>query len=342
MEEPDPGHDGRSVLLLDRTGGTHDRGLDHRRRTPRGRARWARDRSPTSTPSDWATVLAALAERTGLEHRRRRRRDLRLLLAGRHPERRPRPHGRPRRRLPDHRQRRHPRPVLLDRGSPRSTWPQPASCPASRTWVAGGAEMMSSYKQNAPKNRNPFMDNEPPPAGPATPDQPGRRRRRRSPRSRASAPPSTLWPPSRSVGPRSPSPKVASSARSCRVLDEDGTVALDREEYPRSGTTVDSLAQLPASFERARRHAARRGRHHVPGDGPGATLAWRSSTCTTPGTLRRGRRRRGDPGDEPRVRAHGMTLRARVRAIANMGDDLTLMLNAPVPATRKVLERRRA
>ena len=28
-----------------------------------------------------------------------------------------------------------------------------------------------------------------------------------------------------------------------------------------------------------------------------------------------------------------------VRAIANMGDDPTLMLNAPVPATRKVLER---
>ncbi len=36
---------------------------------------------------------------------------------------------------------------------------------------------------------------------------------------------------------------------------------------------------------------------------------------------------------------HGMKARARVVATANMGDDPTLMLNAPVPAARKVLER---
>ena len=35
--------------------------------------------------------------------------------------------------------------------------------------------------------------------------------------------------------------------------------------------------------------------------------------------------------------AHGLTPRARVVAIANIGDDPTLMLNAPVPAARKVL-----
>ena len=34
---------------------------------------------------------------------------------------------------------------------------------------------------------------------------------------------------------------------------------------------------------------------------------------------------------------HGLKPRARVVAIANMGDSPTLMLNAPVPATRKVL-----
>ena len=39
------------------------------------------------------------------------------------------------------------------------------------------------------------------------------------------------------------------------------------------------------------------------------------------------------------ARAHGLTPRARVVATANMGDDPTLMLNAPVPAARKVLER---
>ena len=35
--------------------------------------------------------------------------------------------------------------------------------------------------------------------------------------------------------------------------------------------------------------------------------------------------------------AHGMKPRARVVAVANMGDDPTLMLNAPVPAAKKVL-----
>src|SRR5207237_1399175 len=37
------------------------------------------------------------------------------------------------------------------------------------------------------------------------------------------------------------------------------------------------------------------------------------------------------------AKAHGLKPRARVVSMANMGDDPTLMLNAPVPATRKVL-----
>jgi acetyl-CoA C-acetyltransferase len=37
------------------------------------------------------------------------------------------------------------------------------------------------------------------------------------------------------------------------------------------------------------------------------------------------------------AKAHGLKPRARVVAMANMGDSPTLMLNAPVPATRKVL-----
>ena len=39
------------------------------------------------------------------------------------------------------------------------------------------------------------------------------------------------------------------------------------------------------------------------------------------------------------AKAHGLTPRARVVAAGNMGDDPTLMLNAPVPSTRKILER---
>src|SRR3546814_7769386 len=36
---------------------------------------------------------------------------------------------------------------------------------------------------------------------------------------------------------------------------------------------------------------------------------------------------------------HGLKPRARVVAYANIGDDPTLMLNAPVPAAKKVLEK---
>src|SRR5439155_18292495 len=39
------------------------------------------------------------------------------------------------------------------------------------------------------------------------------------------------------------------------------------------------------------------------------------------------------------AKAHGLKPRARIVASANMGDDPTLMLNAPVPAARKVLKK---
>ena len=39
------------------------------------------------------------------------------------------------------------------------------------------------------------------------------------------------------------------------------------------------------------------------------------------------------------AKAHGLTPRARVVATSNLGDDPTLMLNAPVPAARKVLRK---
>ena len=39
------------------------------------------------------------------------------------------------------------------------------------------------------------------------------------------------------------------------------------------------------------------------------------------------------------MQAHGLTPRARILACGNLGDDPTLMLNAPVPSTRKILKR---
>ena len=59
--------------------------------------------------------------------------------------------------------------------------------------------------------------------------------------------------------------------------------------------------------------------------------------------LRRRRRRRGDPVGQPRG-GEGATAGRRGRALvamANVGDYPTLMLNAPVPAARKVLEQGR-
>ena len=125
------------------------------------------------------------------------------------------------------------------------------------------------------------------------------------------------------------------------VYNLDGSVALDREEFPRPDTTVESLANLSPSFPAIAdyRHAddAKTFRelinqaypdvdiqhvHHA-GNSSGvvdgsAAILWASSDY---------------------AKAHGLTARARVVATANMGDCPTLMLNAPVPAARKVLER---
>ena len=125
------------------------------------------------------------------------------------------------------------------------------------------------------------------------------------------------------------------------VFNLDGTLALDREEFPRPGTTMESLATLAPSFPMVAdyRHSddAKTFRelinqkfadldiqhvHHA-GNSSGvvdgsAAILWASENYT---------------------KAHGLTPRARIVAMANMGDDPTLMLNAPVPAARKVLEK---
>ena len=125
------------------------------------------------------------------------------------------------------------------------------------------------------------------------------------------------------------------------VHNEDGTLALDREQFPRPGTTAESLSALPPSFPAVAdyRHAddAPTFRelinqkytdleiehvHHA-GNSSGvvdgaAAILWASTEY---------------------AEAHGLTPRARVVAAANMGDCPTLMLNAPVPAAHKVLGR---
>ena len=125
------------------------------------------------------------------------------------------------------------------------------------------------------------------------------------------------------------------------VFNLDGTLALDREEFPRPGTTAESLAGLKPSFPgvadyrhdedsltfreqiNARypdldiEHVHHAGNSSGVVDGSAAIL-WAS---------------------EDYAKANGLTPRARVIAVATEGDDPTLMLNAPVPAAKKVLQR---
>jgi acetyl-CoA C-acetyltransferase len=124
------------------------------------------------------------------------------------------------------------------------------------------------------------------------------------------------------------------------VLNLDGTVALDHEQFPRPSTTAESLAALAPSFPAIAdyrhgdsptfrelinqkypdlniEHVHHAGNSSGVVDGAGAVLM----------------------ASEAYAKAHGLKARARIVATANMGDDPTLMLNAPGPAARKVLKR---
>ena len=123
------------------------------------------------------------------------------------------------------------------------------------------------------------------------------------------------------------------------VYHEDGTLALDAEEFPRPQTTREGLAALKPSFEALADVAIDdqgttfrslilqkypdldiKFIHHA-GNSSGVVDGAAAVLLASPAY----------------AKAHGMKPRARVVAMANMGDDPTLMLNAPVPAARKVL-----
>jgi len=123
------------------------------------------------------------------------------------------------------------------------------------------------------------------------------------------------------------------------VLNEDGSVALDREEFPRPQTTAEGLAGLKASFDVVadvsleeggpsfRDQIARaypgldfKGVHHA-GNSSGVVDGAAALLITS----------------KAYADAHGLKPRARIVAYANVGDCPTLMLNAPVPAAKKVL-----
>ena len=123
------------------------------------------------------------------------------------------------------------------------------------------------------------------------------------------------------------------------VTNEDGTVALDREEFPRPETTAEGLAGLKASFDAVADASiqddgtsfrqlinqkypslAFSGVHHA-GNSSGVVDGAAALLITS----------------KAFADSHGLKPRARIVAYANQGDCPTLMLNAPVPAAKKVL-----
>jgi acetyl-CoA C-acetyltransferase len=123
------------------------------------------------------------------------------------------------------------------------------------------------------------------------------------------------------------------------VKDDAGNVLLDHEEYPRPGTTAEALAQLKPAFEMFLNMPSQPGGktygelinqvypdveikpiHHAGissgvVDGAAALLL----------------------ASKEYADKHGLKPRGRIVAMAEIGDSPTLMLDAPIPAAKKVL-----
>ena len=119
------------------------------------------------------------------------------------------------------------------------------------------------------------------------------------------------------------------------VVDQNGVVILDRDEYMRPGTTMEDLGKLKASFKdmgevmpgfdkvamlkyphlSAINHIHHAGNSSGIVDGAAAVLI----------------------GNKEFGEAHGLKPRARIRATAKIGTDPTIMLTGPVPVTEKIL-----
>ncbi len=127
------------------------------------------------------------------------------------------------------------------------------------------------------------------------------------------------------------------------VYNLDGTLALDREEFPRPGTTMETLAALDTVFDKVAQ---------VPVDEHGTTYGSLiiSKYPELEGKMQHVHHAGNSSGvvdgaaalllaSQAHVDASGLKPRARIVATANMGDCPTLMLNAPVGAAKKVLEK---
>lgn len=123
------------------------------------------------------------------------------------------------------------------------------------------------------------------------------------------------------------------------VKDRDGNVLLDHEEFPRPQTTAEGLAELKPSFVQVA---------DMPLDANGTTFRALINQKYPDLKIEHVHHAGNSSGVVDGAAAvllaskdyadkHGLKPRARIVATANMGDDPTLMLNAPVPAAKKVL-----
>ncbi len=126
------------------------------------------------------------------------------------------------------------------------------------------------------------------------------------------------------------------------VRSPDGHVVLEKDEHPRPQTTVETLAKLDPSFvqlggyvqkgdeltfdQKAQKvypQAQRIDHVHTAGNSSGIVDGAAAVLIASP----------------QYARAHGLTPRARVRAMATHGAEPVIMLTAPVPATERCLKR---
>ncbi|WP_114520919.1 acetyl-CoA C-acetyltransferase [Altererythrobacter sp. ZODW24] len=123
------------------------------------------------------------------------------------------------------------------------------------------------------------------------------------------------------------------------VTDDEGNVLLDHEEFPRPQTTAEGLAELQPSFAKIA---------DVPIDQNGNTFRKLINQKYPDLDIQHFHHAGNSSGvvdgaaavlvaSKEYAEKNGLKPRARIVATANMGDDPTLMLNAPVPAAKKVL-----
>jgi acetyl-CoA C-acetyltransferase len=120
------------------------------------------------------------------------------------------------------------------------------------------------------------------------------------------------------------------------VTDQNGLTILDHDEYPREGTTTESLATLKPAFEMIGRQFAldhltkakypqvsRVDHVHTAGNSSGIVDGAAALLI----------------GNAAKGKSLGLKPRARIKALAATGSEPILMLDGPIPATHKVLAR---